>query len=327
MSFVLKKFTWPVLKKVYMSRKKVIFTAKLKTVQTVTKIKMMEMERELRLEDIYHVCTDGMSRNILFKDDKDFIKGMNAVAVCRLTFGVGILCFCLMSNHVHFIIKGTYDECVGFIRLYKKRMNGLLEGANTDVSVKPINTEDYLKTAIAYVLRNPVAAKLPIVPGEYRWSSGNCYFADASMYGRRFTKASDFGSTEMRKRFNTRHALPGDYLITEEGIIWPRCYVDYKTVERLYRTPAAFLYHLAKNMDMENELTTDILRKANYSDQELYNSASTICHSQFGKETLGQLSIEEKLSIARIVRKKYGASAKQISRITGLDPQLLKELL
>ena len=327
MSFVLKKFTWPVLKKVYMSGKKVIFTAKLKTVQTVTKIKMMEMERELRLEDIYHVCTDGMSRNILFKDDKDFIKGMNAVAVCRLTFGVGILCFCLMSNHVHFIIKGTYDECVGFIRLYKKRMNELLEGANTDVSVKPIDTEDYLKTAIAYVLRNPVAAKLPIVPGEYRWSSGNCYFADASMYGRRFTKASDFGSTEMRQRFNTRHALPGDYLITEEGIIWPRCYVDYKTVERLYRTPATFLYHLAKNMDMENELTTDILRKANYSDQELYNSASAICHSQFGKEALGQLSIEEKLSIARIVRKKYGASAKQISRITGLDPQLLKELL
>ena len=315
-----------------MSRKKVIFTAKLKTVQAVTKIKMMEMERELRLEDIYHVCTDGMSRNILFKDDRDFIKGMNAVAVCRLTFGVGILCFCLMSNHVHFIIKGTYDEgtydeCIGFIRLYKKRMNGLLEGANTDVSVKPIDTEDYLKTAIAYVLRNPVAAKLPIVPGEYRWSSGNCYFADGSMYGRRFTKASDFGSTEMRQRFNTRHALPGDYLITEEGIIWPRCYVDYKTVERLYRTPAAFLYHLAKNMDMENELTTDILRKANYSDQELYNSASAICHSQFGKETLGQLSIEEKLSIARIVRKKYGASAKQISRITGLDPQLLKELL
>ncbi len=296
MSFVLKKVHLASPEKVYISRKKVIFTAKLKTVQTVTKIKMMEMERELRLEDIYHVCTDGMSRNILFKDDKDFI-------------------------------KGTYDECVGFIRLYKKRMNGLLEGANTDVSVKQIDTEDYLKTAIAYVLRNPVAAKLPIVPGEYRWSSGNCYFADGSMYGRRFTKASDFGSTEMRQRFNTRHALPGDYLITEEGIIWPRCYVDYKTVERLYRTPAAFLYHLAKNMDMENELTTDILRKANYSDQELYNSASAICHSQFGKEALGLLSIEEKLSIARIVRKKYGASAKQISRITGLDPQLLKELL
>ncbi len=327
MSFVLKEVHLASPEKVYISRKKVIFTAKLKTVQTVTKIKMMEMERELRLEDIYHVCTDGMSRNILFKDDKDFIKGMNAVAVCRLTFGVRILCFCLMSNHVHFIIKGTYDECVGFIRLYKKRMNGLLEGANTDVSVKQIDTEDYLKTAIAYVLRNPVAAKLPIVPGEYRWSSGNCYFADGSMYGRRFTKASDFGSTEIRQRFNTRHALPGDYLITEEGIIWPRCYVDYKTVERLYRTPAAFLYHLAKNMDMENELTTDILRKANYSDQELYNSASTICHSQFGKEALDLLSIEEKLSIARIVRKKYGASAKQISRITGLDPQLLKELL
>lgn len=222
MSFVLKKVHLASPEKVYISRKKVIFTAKLKTVQTVTKIKMMEMERELRLEDIYHVCTDGMSRNILFKDDKDFI-------------------------------KGTYDECVGFIRLYKKRINGLLEGANTDVSVKQIDTEDYLKTAIAYVLRNPVATKLPIVPGEYRWNSGNCYFADGSMYGRRFTKASDFGSTEMRKKFNTRHALPGDYLITEEGIILPRCYVDYKTVERLYRTPAAFLHRLAKNMDSEKK--------------------------------------------------------------------------
>ena len=122
MSFVLKKVHLASPEKVYMSRKKVIFTAKLKTVQTVTKIKMMEMERELRLEDIYHVCTDGMSRNILFKDDKDFI-------------------------------KGTYDECVGFIRLYKKRMNGLLEGANTDVSVKQIDTEDYLRSCLKFFLR------------------------------------------------------------------------------------------------------------------------------------------------------------------------------
>lgn len=176
MSFVLKKVHLASPEKVYISRKKVIFTAKLKTVQTVTKIKMMEMERELRLEDIYHVCTDGMSRNILFKDDKDFIKGMNAVAVCRLTFGVRILCFCLMSNHVHFIIKGTYDECVGFIRLYKKRMNGLLEGANTDVSVKQIDTEDYLKNGNCIRVAQSCSRKVADSPGRIQMELGKLLF-------------------------------------------------------------------------------------------------------------------------------------------------------
>ena len=287
---------------------------------------MMEMKGGQKLENVYHVCTDGMSRDILFKDDKDFVKGMNAVAVCKQSSGIVILCFCLMSNHVHFILKGPYEECVRFIRLYKQRVNLLLGGKNSDISVRQVDTPDYLKNAIAYVLRNPVAARLSVMPGEYRWGSGSCYFADASIHGRRLRKVSSVGIAERRKLFNTREVLPDSFLITDDGLILPQCYVDFKAVESLYRTPAAMLYYLARNVDMEAELATGILRKARYSDQELYNSATVLGSSMFRKNGLSHLTIEEKLSLAKALRQRYGISARQLSRLLGIDLRLLQHL-
>lgn len=281
----------------------------------------------IEMENIYHVCTDGMSRNLLFRNDKEFIQGMNAAALCTLSYKVKILCFCLMSNHVHFIIKGTHDNCLCYIRLYKKRINTGKGIANADVAIKLIDTEEYLKTAIAYVLRNPIAARLQIMPNKYRWSSGNLYFADNDNRHQHLISVADLTYNEKRTLLNTRIVLPDNYLITEYWMILPSCYVDYKAVENLYRTPAAFLYYLSKNPDIESELTSDILRKAKYSDQELYNSMISLCASLYKTESLALLTIEQKLKLAKALHKKYGAGAKQIARLVGIDILLLKELI
>ena len=54
----------------------------------------------------YHVCSHGLEKNDIFKTQADFIAGMNDVAICIIGFDVKILCFCLMSNHFHFVLYG-----------------------------------------------------------------------------------------------------------------------------------------------------------------------------------------------------------------------------
>ena len=56
----------------------------------------------------YHCATKGFDHSILFADVREFIAGMNRIGIClamlRTDHPVIIIAFCLMDNHVHFIL-------------------------------------------------------------------------------------------------------------------------------------------------------------------------------------------------------------------------------
>ena len=62
----------------------------------------------------YHLFSDGFRTDVLFEDKLAFIAGMNIVALCFFRCNVSILAFCLMDNHVHFILYGTKEDCLKF---------------------------------------------------------------------------------------------------------------------------------------------------------------------------------------------------------------------
>ena len=53
----------------------------------------------------WHICTDGLAREIIFKDVKDYIFGMNGVPALSLSYDITVLAFCLMSNHVNKLFR------------------------------------------------------------------------------------------------------------------------------------------------------------------------------------------------------------------------------
>ena len=75
------------------------------------------------------------------------------------------------------------------------------------------------------------------------------------------------GSLSYRTRRNILHSqtdLLDAFLINDNGLILPECYVDIlsvETVENLFRSPARLMYALSRNENLEMELTGDILRK------------------------------------------------------------------
>ena len=51
------------------------------------------------------VTTSHLEDRLWFRDDEDFKYAMNLVAVLSVSFPGKIICFVLMSNHVHFVLQ------------------------------------------------------------------------------------------------------------------------------------------------------------------------------------------------------------------------------
>ena len=70
---------------------------------------------------LYHICTKGTARAILFRDDADYHKALDIAAISAYALDIDILAYCLMSNHVHFIVAVTdNDSPLKFINRFKQ---------------------------------------------------------------------------------------------------------------------------------------------------------------------------------------------------------------
>ena len=287
------------------------------------------MGTQEKIEDIYHVFSDGMRTASLFLDDAAFAAGMNAVGLCKLKCNVEVLCFCLMDNHVHFILSGTRFDCSNFIRRYRtwyaKWRGGLDEEMR--IGIKNIDTKDYLLTAIAYVLRNPIAAGYPYLPVDYMWSSANLYFRAERSISPFSNIISEFRTTKIREMLSTRQCVPSHWTADVNGMIWPGHYVSYKKVNRLFGHLKRYMYYLSATQEAEVSESLGVADMAVLPEKELRKNAIEFCKAMFSKDRLSVLSVSDRLVLSKRLRKEFGCSYKQIARIVHLDVKYLDGLL
>ncbi len=285
--------------------------------------------------EIYHVCTRGLEKDLWFWDKEDYVHGMNSIPVCAIVAEVTVYCFCLMSNHVHFVLKGSRENSILFLREYKRlrsrqmalKYKGEHSIDGSQISISHVDDMNYLQTVVAYVMRNPMAAGMKVIPTEYPWSSSNLYFAGRSFADSGFKRLGDLSISRKRLLFKTKMQLPDDYQVDENGIIFPGSYVDFRAVERIFGYPQKLLYCLSSTKDIEAELMTGILTKANYNDSELRVSLDVISEEKFHGRKYSMLKIEDRYRAARELKKRYGIGLKQLARITSLDVETLKTLV
>ena len=130
---------------------------------------------------IYHVLARGNRKQPIFVDDVDRRRFLVILAIALEKFGAECFTYCLMGNHFHLVIHtpnanipdvmhhidGLYAQYVN----WRHHVTGhLLDGPYTAIV---IDDACYLRNAIAYVLRNPVAAGLVTDAAHWRWSSYN----------------------------------------------------------------------------------------------------------------------------------------------------------
>ena len=285
------------------------------------------------MKGYYHISSHGLERNDIFKCDADFVQGMNDVAICVLGYEVSILCFCLMSNHFHFLLFGNLEECRRFADEYKRRCGirmrrsgGEVKGLKAlELQIDYVDSKEYLENVVAYILRNPMAAGIRIMPYNYKWSSASLYFNTSnSPVGKRLNDLSE------RKRFRVLKSwksVPDNYCIGDEGFVLPACYVDVSRVEQIFGSPSRLMFLLSKKIEHEVELCMGIANQVTMTDQEILTQMKTLMLNEFGTSLIEQLSAEQRISLCLLLKRNYRANVKQIARLTRLAVDVVERVV
>ena len=279
---------------------------------------MMKIEYQL-------VTTDHLVDRLWFLDDEDYKAGMNGVAVTAYRTETGILAFILMSNHVHFVLRGTHENAEIFINEYKRHYSAYLQRRygfkeylrRNDADIQEVRKEDEsLERAVAYVQMNSVAANICLHPTGYPWGTGNAFFKATAVQGR---KLGSLSIRSQMKLLQSKTLLPG-YLLISDGYILPESFVQVQYVESLFRTPNRFNYFLVNSSKAKRLIANDTGIPA-FRDQSIISAIPDLCHSLFRKTDLKELNWEQKAEIAKQLRKRFSSEIHQIARITGISYQ------
>jgi len=131
---------------------------------------------------VYHVLNRSVGKMVLFRHESDFEAFERIIHEAHERHPIRILCYCVMSNHWHFVVWPQEDgqvtrffrwlahthamrwrvshRTVGYGHLYQGRFKSF-----------PVERDEHLLTLCRYVERNPLAAEMVKRAEQWRWSS------------------------------------------------------------------------------------------------------------------------------------------------------------
>lgn len=278
------------------------------------------------MRKIWLITTDHLEEELWFRDEEDFRVAMNYIAIQAVCSpDVIVLAFILMSNHVHFVLKGTRSEVERFIRQFKKRYSmyyqkkwGVKKFLHlSGVDIKEIPYEDEaVERAIAYVQMNCVAANICSHPIQYTWGTGLAFFNHIKPSG---TRLKDLSARSRERILHSNcDLLPCNWHIGPDGYIPPQEYVDVKAVEGIFRNPKRMNYFLNTSSKARKRLDAEAHLPA-FRDQIILTALPDLLRSLFGKDSFQELTENERPEFMRQIRFRFSADVHQIARVCGLS--------
>ena len=283
--------------------------------------------------EFWFITTDHLSNRIWFRDDEDFMAGMNLVAVLAVALNVSVIAFILMSNHVHFVVRCSEEKAHQFIEEYKKRYSQYVNKKygtkdllrRVRVKVDPIDGNDEsFEWIVAYVHMNPVAAGICLNFNDYRWGTGGSFFKTSPLQGRCLGTFSKRGRIAL---LHSKQEMPPHFLVGGDGYILPGSYVQVEMVETIFRTPRRMNYFHQNSSKAKRRLTSGEPDMPSFRDQLVQSAIPDLCRALFRKASLQALTNDELAELLKQLRYRFSSNVNQLMRVTGLTYVQLTELL
>jgi len=185
--------------------------------------------------DIYHIVVKGINSQLLFEETKDYLKYLEILKYHKENCNFDLFAYCLMSNHVHLLIRINTDPLESIFKKINTayanwfnmkycRSGPLQDGRYYS---EPIDSLDYLLSALRYIHKNPLKANLEkSVGSKYPWNSYQAYMKENDILVDTKFILSEFNSTHDFVEFhsydsdstfldlhNIRRRLPDDVAI------------------------------------------------------------------------------------------------------------------
>ena len=284
------------------------------------------------VRDCYHIFSDGTRVPALFETSEDKVYAMNLMAVLAHQYHLRVYCPVVMDTHFHNVVQGRQEDVFQFefqmrrqIVLYFHR-TGRPELVEDGIWIRHelIHDDVELMGKIIYAFRNPMDAGFSFLPEDYPWGAGRIFFHKEEVTTCR--KVGDMTVRQRREWFRSRVDIPVEWLLDENGMILPKCYVDLAAVHRLFGSPKryiAFLFVRKKDLIAQEEKDARAFLEMR-EDATLHAVADTESQKQFGMR-ISQLPQSERLQVARVLwQDRRTLSRKQLARAVRMDVALIE---
>lgn len=142
---------------------------------------MPRQARQFAESNVYHVMVRGVNRDAVFLEDADRERFLHLLRQVKEASGCLVLAYCLMTNHIHLVLRTTTEPIslvmkrlgvryVGWFNRKYARVGHLFQSRFASL---PVEDDAYLITLLRYVWHNPVEAGLASRAEDYPWSSRN----------------------------------------------------------------------------------------------------------------------------------------------------------
>lgn len=161
---------------------------------------MARKNRQKAVSGIYHVCMRGINHQCIFEDEEDYYRFISTLQYVKQQYRKNgehdkdlytLYAYCLMSNHVHLLIREWDDPIGDIIRkiadsysYYFNQKYGRDGHFFKDrFRSEPVENFNYFLTLLRYIHRNPVAGHLDGVfkVSDYEYSSWAEYISPESV--------------------------------------------------------------------------------------------------------------------------------------------------
>ncbi|MDQ0254478.1 REP element-mobilizing transposase RayT [Evansella vedderi] len=255
---------------------------------------MPRKAREKSRSGIYHVIIRGANRQEIFHDEEDSRRFLETLLKYKKVSGLKIYGWCLMSNHVHLLLKEGNEGIdvtmkrlgVSFVFYYNWKYLTTGHLFQDRFRSEKVETEKYLLTVARYIHQNPLKAGLVKKVNDWKWSSCSGY------YGGTYYPSDLLDHTYILKLFSD----------------------DLRVARDRFKE-----FNEKKNDDKCLEDSTKIKR---LSDDEARVKIKKI----LGDIEIAQVKIlqgTKRTEILREVKKINGVSQRQAARILGVSPNLI----
>lgn len=248
-------------------------------------------------ETFHHICTKGLEYTDLFKDEEDFIRGRNDIAIsfCLSKHPVRIGLFNLMANHIHIGVDGRTSDCkegmLRFLKLYSMHYSRKYGTAkifrHITFEIKPYSDSDIetIKRIMGYIFRNPIKHNVSKNAFIYPWSSLKSVFNYDDIKEDREKIITNLSLTSRQRLLKTREHIPSSWEITDSGLITLKSFIDSSIVEDTFRTMSSLAYYINKSFPDEEGYEIE----DNINDFEARRLILQIAKREFGIEILDNI--------------------------------------
>ena len=303
------------------------------------------------VRNCWHFSSDGNQVDLIFFDAEDFIDGMNRIYILARTYNILILAFCLMDNHVHFLLYGDFKQCNLFMHEYMRRTSmhiATRHGERHKLNSVPIDYQKvdddvYLKTAICYIIKNPPVAGLPYTAYDYPWSSGSLYMRKSVCHDcgastetmwtspvwtmdDGFSSLSDLPIKKAKGILKTNEQVSGPVKMIGR-MVFPGEYVAWQLVNAIFKTQKSYNYFMGVSRESDIESRGGAISRLSIPDAEMRQNKAAVCRELFGVETVRTLSTQQRLRLLKVLKHRYDSSPKQLSRICGLRYEEIRGII